>query len=129
MPGLTFLPNGLGTDNDGYLYCAIADISNGASSWSVALPFDVEITGAQVTQETAVTGADAEVTFEIGGTPITSMAVTVAIAGGAAGDAFTAVAPTGANSLAAGTSVEVITDGASSTSSLGRVAIMYKRVN
>jgi hypothetical protein len=126
--GLTFLPNGVGTDNDGFLYCAIADISTGASSFSTALPFDVEITGALVTQETAVTGADADVTFEIGGTPITSMVVTVAIAGGAAGDAFTSTDPTGANSLTAGTSVEVITDGASSTASLGRVAIMYKRV-
>lgn len=125
---LTGLPNGVKTDNDGYLYCAIADISSGASSWSVALPYDVEITGAVVTQETAVTGADAEVTFEIGGTPITSMAVTVAIAGGADGDAFIAVAPTGAASLSAGTSVEVITDGASTTASLGRVAITYKRV-
>ena len=128
MP-LTKLPNGLGTDNDGYLYCAIADISSAASSWSVALPYDVEITGAVVTQETAVTGADADVTFEIGGVAITTMVATIAIAGGADGDAFTAVSPTGANSLTAGTSVEVITDGASTTASLGRVAITYKRVD
>ena len=126
--GLTFFPNGVGTDDDGYLYCAIADISTGASSWSVALPFDVEITGAVVTQETAVTGSDAAVTFEIGGVAITSMVATIVVAGGADGDAFIAVAPTGALALSAGTAVEVITDGNSTTASLGRVAITYKRV-
>jgi hypothetical protein len=125
---LTKFPNGVGTDNDGVLETTITDISTGASSFTSALPYNVEITGAEVVQETAVTGADAEVTFEIAGTPITAMAATIAIAGGADGDAFSAVAPTGANSLAAGTSVEVITDGASTTASLGRVAISYKRV-
>ena len=124
---LTYLPNGLGTDYDGVLQTTIADISTAASSFTGALPYDVEITGAYVTQETAVTVAAAAVTFEIGGVAITTMAVTV-LETGAAGDAFAAVAPTGANTLTAGTAVEVITDGASTTASLGRVAIAYKRV-
>lgn len=124
---LTKFPNGVGTDVDGVLYTEIADISAGASSFTSALPFDVEITGAEVVQETAVTAAPALVTFEIGGVAITSMLATVSD-GGAAGDSFSAVAPTGALALTAGTAVEVITDGASSTSSLGRVAIGYKRV-
>jgi len=125
--GLTYLPNGLGTDYDGILHAEIVDISTAASSWTAALPFDVEIVGAYVTQETAVTVASAEVTFEIDGVAITSMAVTVAT-GGAAGDAFAAVAPTGAYSLTAGTAIEVITDGASTTASKGIVGIAYKRV-
>ena len=124
--GLTYFPNGVGTDQDGVLYGEIADLSAAASSFTAALPFDVEITGAYVTQEAAV-DADTAVTFEIGGTAITSMVATVA-SGGAAGDAFAAVAPTGAYSLSAGTAVEIIGDGASTVAGIGRVAISYKRV-
>ena len=126
--GLTFLPNGLGTDHDGVLQGEIVDISSGASSFTVALPFDVEITGAYVTMETAITVASADVSFEIGGTAITSMVVTVPT-GGAAGDATDAVAPTALNSLTAGTAIEIITDGLSTTASKGIVGITYKRVD
>jgi hypothetical protein len=125
---LTKFPNGVGTDVDGVLYAEIVDVSNGASSWTGALPFDVEITGAYVTIETAVTTGDADVTFEIGGVAITSMAATVAFSGSAAGDSFVAVAPTAANSLTTGTAVEVITDGGSTVASKGTVCISYKRV-
>ena len=124
---LTKFPNGIGTDYDGILYGEITDISTAASSWTAALPFAVEITGAYVTQETAVTVADAEITFEIDGTAITSMAVAVTT-GGSAGDTFAAVAPTGEYSLAAGKAIEIITDGASTTASKGIVGIAYKRV-
>ena len=125
--GLTKFPNGVSTDNDGVLYTEIADISTAASSWTAALPFNVQITGAYVVQETAVTVASSVITFEIGGTPITGMSVTVT-AGGAAGQAFASTTPTGAYTLTAGTAVEVVTDGGSTTASLGRVAISYKRV-
>ncbi len=128
MPNLTFLPNGLGTDQDGVLYATIADVSSALSSWTAALPFNAEITGASVTIDTAVTGGDAAITFEIGGVAITSMVATVANAGSAAGDTFDAVAPTGANSLTAGVPVEVITDGGSTDASIGTVSIYYKRV-
>jgi hypothetical protein len=110
------------------LYAEIADVSAAASSWTAALPFDVEITGAYVTIDTAITIADAAVTFEIGGTAITSMVATVAFTGSAAGSTFAAVAPTGAYSLTAGTPVEVITDGGSTDASKGTVSITYKRV-
>ncbi len=83
---LTNFPNGVKTDNDGVLYAEIADVSAAASSWSGALPFDVEILGAYVTIDTAVTVGDAAVTFEIGGTAITSMVATVLNAGSAAGN-------------------------------------------
>lgn len=126
---LTGLPNGLRTDNDGYLYCAIADISTGASSFSVALPYDVIIVGGRITAETAVTVADAEVTFEIGGAVVTGMTSDITIAGAANGDTYAISEPTSETTLSAGTAIEVITDGASSTASLGRVAITYKRVD
>lgn len=125
---LTKFSNGVRTDYDGVLQTTIADISTAGSSWTAALPFKVEIVGAYVVQETAVTVANSLVTFEIGGTPITAMVATV-VFGGTDGQAFAAVAPTGANTLLAGTAVEVVTDGGSTTASLGRVGIAYKRVD
>lgn len=126
--GLTFLPNGVGSDNDGVLYATIADVSTGASSWTAALPFNAEITGASVTIDTAVTTGDAAITFELAGVAITSMVATVLNAGSAAGSTFEAVAPTALNSLTAGVPVEVITDGGSTVASIGSVSIYYKRV-
>lgn len=124
---LTKFPNGVATDYDGALQTTIVDISSPASSFSGALPFNVQIVGAYVVQETPVTVAPALITFEIDGVAITAMVVTVAT-GGAAGQAYAAVAPTGANTLLAGKAVEVITDGASTTASLGSVTLLYKRV-
>ena len=124
MP-ITRFPNGVGTDYDGVLQAQITDISTGASHWTSALPFNVDIVSAYVTQETAVTVADATITFEIGGVAITGLSVTVT-AGGAAGDTSTATA-TALNSLTAGTPIEVITDGGSTTASVGVVNILYKR--
>jgi hypothetical protein len=126
--GLTYLPNGVGTDNDGVLYAEIADVSAAASSWTGALPFDVEILGAYVTIDTAVTIGDAAITFEIATVAITSMVATVLNAGSAAGSTFAAVTPTGAYALTAGIPVEVITDGGSTDASKGTVCIAYKRV-
>ena len=125
---LSFLPNGLGTDQDGVLYATIADVSTGASSWTAALPFNAEITGASVTIDTTVTTGDAAITFEIGGVAITAMVATVLNAGSVPGSTFDAVAPTGADSLTAGVPVEVITDGGSTVASIGSVSIYYKRV-
>jgi hypothetical protein len=125
--GLTVFPNGVQTDQDGVLYAEITDLGTAASSFSAALPFDVEITGAYVTA-TATVDVDTVVTFEIAGVAVTSLAATVLTAGIAAGDAFAAVAPTALNSLDAGIAIEVITDGASTTASKGIVGITYKRV-
>ena len=126
--GLTNFPNGVSTDNDGALYAEIADVSAAASSWTGALPFDVEITGAYVTIDTAVTIGDAAITFEIATVAITSMVATVLNAGSAAGSTFAAVAPTALYALDAGIPIEVITDGGSTDASKGTVCITYKRV-
>lgn len=126
--GLTVFPNGVSTDGDGALSGVIVDVSAAASSWTGALPFDVEITGAYVTIDTAVTVGDAAITFEIGGTAITSMVATVLNAASAAGSTFAAVAPTAEYTLDAGTPIEIITDGGSTDASLGTVCISYKRV-
>jgi len=126
--GLTNFPNGIQTDQDGVLYGEIVDVSAAASSWTAALPFAAEITGAYVTIDTAVTVGDAAITFEIGGTAITSMVATIANATSGAGVTYAAVAPTAENALAAGTAVEIITDGGSTDASKGTVSITYKRV-
>jgi len=125
--GLTKFPNGVGTDVDGILYGEITDLGTVAASFTAALPFDVEITGAYVTSESTV-DADTVVTFEIATVAITSMAATVLTAGITAGDAFAAVAPTGAYTLDAGVAIELVTDGGSTTASKGIVGISYKRV-
>ena len=125
--GLTNLPNGVASDHDGVLHGEIVDLGTAASSFTAALPFDVQITGAYVTSESTV-DADTAVTFEIAGVAVTAMVATVLTAGIAAGDAFAAVAPTGAYTLTAGTAVEIITDGASTTASKGIVGLTYKRV-
>jgi hypothetical protein len=128
--GLTNFPNGIGTDVDGVLYATIADVSDASaiSSWTGALPFDAEITGASVSIDTAVTTGDAVITFEIGAVVITAMEATILNAGSAAGSIFEAVAPTALNSLTAGVPVEVVTDGGSTVASAGAVSIYYKRV-
>jgi len=126
--GLTNFPNGIKTDQDGVLDGVIVDVSSAASSWTSALPFDAVITGAYVTIDTAVTVGDAAITFEIGGTAITSMVVTIANATSGAGVTYAAVAPTAEYSLTAGTPVEIITDGGSTDASLGKVCISYRRV-
>ena len=126
MP-LTNYPNGVQTDLDGVLYGEIADISTLASSFTSALPFNVEIVSAYVTQGTdAVTVASANITFEIAGVAITGLSVEVTT-GGAVGDTFTATA-TALNSLTAGTAIEILTDGGSTTATTGIVSIAYKRV-
>ena len=124
---VTRFRHGIASNFDGALQGEIADISTAASSWTGALPYAVQITGAYVTQETAVTVASSVVTFEIDGVAITAMAATIT-AGGAVGQSFAAVAPTGAYTLAAGKAIEIITDGGSTTASKGTVCISYKRV-
>ena len=63
-----------------------------------------------------VTVADENLTFEIGGTEITSSAITLTQAGSAAGDVDSST-PTGQNSVNAGQAIEVINDGASGNAS------------
>lgn len=126
--GLTVFPNGIQTDVDGTLDGVIVDVSSGASSWTGALPYDVEITGAYVTIDGAITVANAVITFEIGGTAITAMAATLVHGSSAAGYTVAAVAPTGENTLDAGTAIEIVADGGSTDAALGTVCISYKRV-
>jgi hypothetical protein len=60
----------------------------------------------------AIITANAAITFEIGGTLVTSGGITITQSGSAAGDQDSST-PSGAKTLTAGQSLEVISDGAS----------------
>jgi len=89
----------------------IDDISTAGSHWVVP-----GIAGNIVAISTVIDGviatADCAMTFEIGGTAITSSAITIAYSGSAAGDVDTST-PTAARTVTAAQPVELISDGAS----------------
>lgn len=99
-----------------YLTGQWADISAADSSWTVA-PVAGKITNVWTVLDGAITGADSNVTVEIGGVAVTGAAIVVANSGSAAGDVDNAV-PTAANTVAAGDKIAVKTDGASSTTAI-----------
>src|SRR3990167_2231401 len=98
-----------------YLNVDMTDVSTAASVWVVA-PVACTYTKMWSVISAAITSADAIITTEIGGTLVTAGGMTIANSGSAAGDVDTAT-PTGANTLTAGQALEIITDGASSTTS------------
>ena len=100
------------TLNDYFIYGEIADIST-ASSTYVAVPDGGKVIKIITALQGAISGGDAAITFEIGGTAITGGGITVTQSGSAAGDVDTAT-PTAANRVEEGGSIEMITDGASS---------------
>jgi hypothetical protein len=91
----------------------LTDIST-ASSAFVASPCAGEVLGVYTVLHSAISGANAALTAEINGVAITGIAITVAQSGSAAGDRDSGVA-TGANTVALGDALEIITDGASTT--------------
>lgn len=101
----------------------IVDVSSAASSWTIS-PVAGDIIAAYIVIDTAVTVADASITFEIATVATTGGVITVAQSGSAAGDVFTATAFTGNNTVAAGQAIEIITDGGSTDASKGTVILV-----
>lgn len=99
-----------------YLFQQLADVSTASSAW-VAAPEAGTMTKLKTIISAAITAADSNVTYEINGVAVTGIAITVANAGSAAGDVDTDTA-TGANTVAENDKMELITDGASSTTSI-----------
>jgi hypothetical protein len=95
----------------------MADIS-AASSAFVVIGARCKIIGGYVVISGAITGADSALTAKISGTAITGFTGTAANSGSAAGTVFTMADPTGANIANAGDAVELISDGASSTTAI-----------
>ena len=113
------------TLNDYFLTTTIADIST-ASSTFVAVPDGGKIIKIMTALQGAISGGNAAISFELGGTAITGGGITVAHSGSAAGDVDTAE-PTAANEVAEDGTIEMITDGASSNTIKLNVTFVIRR--
>jgi D-alanyl-D-alanine carboxypeptidase len=102
-----------------YITYTIPDIST-AGSHFVVTPIAGDIDKIYSTINNAITSVNCGLTFEIGGTLVTNGAITIAYSGSAAGTIDNST-PSGANTLTAGQAIEIITNGASSTSCRGTI--------
>jgi hypothetical protein len=101
----------------------MADVST-ASSVFIAMPFRGRVVAGYLAIQNAITGSDSALTAKINGTSITGFTGTAAVSGSAAGTVFTMAEPTGANNFVDGDVLELITDGASSTTAIGTWTIL-----
>jgi hypothetical protein len=113
------------TLNDYFLTAKVTDISTAGSTF-VAVPDVGNIVKIYTSIKNAITTADAEITFEIGGTAVTNGAITVTQAGSAAGDVDSST-PSAANRVEEGGSIEIISDGASATACEMIVTFVIRR--
>lgn len=96
----------------------MADVST-ASSVFVPMAWRGKVLRAYLAIANAITTADSALTAKINGTAITGMTGTAAFTGSAAGTVFTLADATAANLFNEGDMVELISDGASSTTAIG----------
>lgn len=94
-----------------WLTAELTDVSTASSTW-LAFPFDGYIRRFKTILHGAISSGNAAVGLEIGGTNVTGGQVTIAHASSAAGDVDESTC-TAANTGAAGTAVEIDTDGGS----------------
>lgn len=113
------------TLNDYFLHAEIADIST-ASSTFVPVPDSGKIIKIITALQGAISGGDAAISFEIGGTAVTGGGITVANSGSAAGDVDTAE-PTAANQVEEDGTIEMITDGGSTGAKKLNVTFVIRR--
>ena len=113
------------TLNDYFVYGEIADVST-ASSTFVAVPDSGKIIKIITSLQGAISGGNAGISFEIGGTAVTGGGITVAHSGSAAGDVDSAE-PTAANNVEEGGTIEMITDGASTGAKKLNVTFIIRR--
>ena len=113
------------TLNDYFISGRVADISTAGSTF-VAVPDGGRIIKIMTVLQGAISGGNAAITFEIGGTAVTGGAITVANSGSAAGDIDTST-PTAANRVEEGGSIEMITDGGSTGAKKLGVTFVIRR--
>ena len=113
------------TLNDYFITGEIEDIST-ASSTFVAVPDGGKIIKIITALQGAISGANAAITFEIGGTAVTGGAITVAHSGSAAGTVDSAE-PTAANRVEEDGTIEMLTDGASTGAKKLLVTFVIRR--
>lgn len=87
------------------------DISTANSVW-VVTPFAGTITKIASVIDGAITTADASITTELGGTPVTGGGLTISFTSSAAGDVDVAT-PTALNVVSANDAIEIISNGGS----------------
>lgn len=100
----------------------IPDVST-AGSYFVVSPFLGKVYKIYLCLDNAISSADATVSAKINGIAISGSAITVAYVSSAGGSVFTST-PSGDNTVSAGNCIEVLTDGASSTSCRAKVTII-----
>tara|TARA_R100001463_G_scaffold133352_1_gene194695 strand:- start:399 stop:746 length:348 start_codon:yes stop_codon:yes gene_type:complete len=113
------------TLNDYFITAEIEDIST-ASSTFVAIPDGGKVVKILTALQGAISGANAAITFEIGGTAMTNSAITVAHSGSAAGDVDSSL-PSAANTVQEGGTIELITDGGSTGAKKLLVTLVIRR--
>jgi len=113
------------TLNDYFITAKIADIST-ASSTFVAVPDGGKIIKIITALQGAISGGNAAITFELGGTAVTNGGITVAHSGSAAGTVDSAT-PTAANEVAEDGTIEMITDGGSTGAKVLYVTFIIRR--
>ena len=113
------------TLNDYFLTSKITNISSAGSTF-VPVPDAGKVIKIITTIKNAISSANAALTWEIGGTAMTSSAITVTQSGSAAGDVDTSE-PTAANDVTEDGTIEMITDGGSSTACECVVTFVIRR--
>lgn len=132
--GSVYVSNGAGSgtwtniladvNNSNYmtLNLEIPDIST-AGSYYVANPILGKIYKIILVLDNGITSADATVSAKINGVAVSGSTITVAYVGSGAGSIFTCT-PSGDNTVSAGNPIEILTDGASSTTCRTKVTIL-----
>ena len=100
----------------------VPDVSTASSTWIVA-PMAGNITKFYTVINGAIATADAVLTLEIAGTPVTDGVITIANAGSAAGD-VDVVSPTAARAITAGAAIEIVNAGASTNTIIAWVTLV-----
>jgi len=103
--------DGLAQEGGVWVSTFLEEFSTAKSVWAVA-PVAGYVNRVHTVLYGAITGGDAAITMELGGTAVTGVAITIANSGSAAGDVDSATA-TALNIVAAGAAIEVISDGGS----------------
>ena len=113
------------TLNDYFLTSKITNISASGSTF-VPVPDGGKVIKIITSIKNAISTADAALTWEIGGTAMTGSAITVTQSGSAAGDVDTSE-PTAANDVLEDGTIEMISDGGSSTACECVVTFVIRR--
>ena len=113
------------TLNDYFITGQIADISTAGSTF-VAVPDGGRIIKIMSVLGGAISGGNAAITFEIGGTAVTGAGFTVAHSGSAVGTMDGSV-PTALNRVEEDGSIEMITDGNSTGAKTLTVTFVIRR--